>query len=114
MSLRRNYKIKFDLCYAHVTRSNIVFSNTDANTSDLLMYVYSNRKPMDITDIKGTLYAINPAGKRMNVEVENKGDYFYIILPTEFTKEAGIYRAELSLVKGKKRVVLNEFQYKVV
>ena len=48
------------------------------------------------------------------LEVENKVDHFYINLPTEFTKEVGMYTAELSLVKGKKRIILNEFQYKVV
>ena len=114
MSLKRGYKIKFDLHHTYTDRTNIIFDDADINTSDLSMYVYVGGKVMDITDIKGTLYVINPVGKRMNVEVENKVDHFYINLPTEFTKEVGMYTAELSLVKGKKRIILNEFQYKVV
>ena len=113
MSIRRDYKIKLDLDRHNYTK-NIIFDDTDVKTSDLSMYVYRSGNPIDITDIKGTLYVINPVGKRMNVELENKVDHFYINLPTEFTKEVGTYKAELSLVKGKKRIILNEFQYKVV
>lgn len=113
MSIRRDYKIKFDLD-RHNYIKNIIFDDADVKTSDLSMYVYRSGNPIDITDIKGTLYVINPVGKRMNVELENKVDHFYINLPTEFTSEVGTYKAELSLVKGKKRIILNEFQYKVV
>ena len=114
MSLKRGYKIKFDLHHTCTDRTNIIFDNVDINTSDLSMYVSVGGESMDITDIKGTLYVVNPSDRRMNVEVENKGDYFYIILPDEFTNEVGTYRAELSLVRDKKRIILNEFKYKVI
>ena len=114
MSIKKDYKIKFDLHKNDLIKTNMIFDDVDIKTSDFSMYVYRDGELIDITDVKGTLYIMNPKGERMNIEVENKGNYFYIILPSEFIKEIGTYRAALSLVKGPKRVVLNQFEYKVI
>ena len=114
MSIKRNYKINFDLHHHGTHKSRLVFDDVDIKTSDFSMYVFRGGEPIDIDDIKGTLYVLTPTSERMNVEVKNKGDYFYINLPSEFTKELGTYRAVLSLVKDNKRVTLNEFEYMVI
>ena len=114
MSLNRDYKIKFDLQKNDLNKTNIVFCNADVGTSDFSMYIRSNGELIDITDTKGTLYIVTPSRKKMNIEVENRGDHFYILLPSEYIAEVGKYRAVLSLVKGTRRTILNEFEYKVI
>ena len=113
MSLKKDYLIRLDI--QHNKHNTVMkFVELDINTSTFMIEITRDNIIIDLTDIKGTLYVLDPKGEVHEVLAENKLNYFYIELPSNLTNELGTYKGAFVLTKDNKRTVLGCISYEIV
>lgn len=113
MSLKKDYLIRLDI--QHNKHNTVMkFDDLDINTSTFMIEITRDNIIIDLTDIKGTLYVLDPKGEVHAVLAENKLNYFYVNLPSNLTDKVGIYKSEFVLTKDNKRAALGCISYEIV